>query len=102
VKGLYPKHLVFTISDRLLKKASYPALAVQIRLLYQRHYEKRTVQVTAPTPNFPYEQPFSFYTREADGTMLTDWATEFVRIGSRQSKFGWKDIVEDYVPVAVP
>ena len=60
------------------------------------------VQVTAPTPNFPYVQPFSFYTREANGTMLTDWATEFVRIGSRQSKFGWKDIVEDYVPVAIP
>ena len=60
------------------------------------------VQVTASTPNFPYQQPFSFYTREANGTMLTDWATEFVRIGSRQSKFGWKDIVEDYVPVAIP
>ena len=60
------------------------------------------VQVTAPTPNFPFPQPFSFYTREANGTMLTDWATEFVRIGSRQSRFGWKDIVEDYVPVAIP
>jgi len=60
------------------------------------------VQVTAPTLNFPFPQPFSFYTREANGTMLTDWATELIRIGGRQSKFGWKDIVEDYVPVAIP
>jgi hypothetical protein len=60
------------------------------------------VQVTAATPNFPYLQPFSFYTREANGTALTDWATELVRIGARQSRFGWKDIVEDYVPVAIP
>ena len=30
------------------------------------------------------------------------WASEFVRIGQRQSRFGWKDIVEDYVPVAIP
>jgi hypothetical protein len=60
------------------------------------------VQVTADTPNFPYPQPFSFYTREANGTALTDWATELVRIGARQSQFGWKDIVEDYVPVAIP
>ena len=60
------------------------------------------VQVTAPTPNFPFPQPFSFYTREANGTLLSEWATEFVRIGARQSQFGWKDIVEDYVPVAIP
>ena len=60
------------------------------------------VQVTAPTPNFPFPQPFSFYTQEANGTPLTYWATEFVRIGQRQSQFGWKDIVEDYVPVPVP
>ena len=60
------------------------------------------VQVTADTPNFPYPQPFSFYTREANGTHLTRWAAELVRIGQRQSKFGWKDIVEDYVPVAIP
>ena len=60
------------------------------------------VQVTAPTPNFPYPQPFSFYTQQANGTLLSYWATEFVRIGARQSQFGWKDIVEDYVPVAVP
>jgi hypothetical protein len=41
------------------------------------------VQVTAPTPNFPYPQPFSFYTREANGTFLTQWASEFVRVGQR-------------------
>ena len=60
------------------------------------------VQVTAPTLNFPFPQPFSFYTQSANGTPLTYWATEFVRIGQRQSKFGWKDIVEDYEPVAIP
>ncbi|MGB5719785.1 MAG: hypothetical protein WBM34_03760, partial [Woeseiaceae bacterium] len=60
------------------------------------------VQVTAATPNFPFPQPFSFYTQEVNGTFLTEWATEFVRIGARQSKFGWKDIVEDYVPVPIP
>jgi pimeloyl-ACP methyl ester carboxylesterase len=60
------------------------------------------VQVTAPTFNFPFPQPFSFYTQEANGTSLTKWASEFVRIGQRQSKFGWKDIVEDYVPVPIP
>ena len=60
------------------------------------------VQVTAPTPSFPFPQPMSFYTREANGTLLSYWATEFARIGARQSKFGWKDIVEDYVPVAIP
>jgi len=59
------------------------------------------VQVTAPTPNFPFPQPFSFYTREANGTLLSTWATELIRIGARQSKFGWKDIVEDYVPVPI-
>ena len=56
------------------------------------------VQVTADTPNFP-EQPYSFYTQEANGTPLTRWASELVRIGQRQSRFGWKDIVEEYVPV---
>ncbi len=60
------------------------------------------VQVTARTPNFPVPQPFSFYTQEANGTLLSYWATEFVRIGQRQSRFGWKDIVEDYVPVPIP
>ena len=60
------------------------------------------VQVTAPTPSFPFPQPFSFYTQEANGTRLTKWASELVRIGQRQSQFGWKDIVEDYVPVPIP
>jgi hypothetical protein len=60
------------------------------------------VQVTADTPNFPYDQPFLFYTQEANDKLLSEWATEFVRIGARQSKFGWKDIVEDYVPVPIP
>ena len=60
------------------------------------------IQVTAPTPNFPEPQPFSFYTQEANGTPLTKWASELVRIGQRQSRFGWKDIVEDYVPVPIP
>ena len=59
------------------------------------------VQVTAPTPNFPFAQPFSFYTQEANGTHLTRWAAEFVRIGQRQSRFGWKDIVEDYEAVPI-
>ncbi|MCO4810800.1 MAG: hypothetical protein KC572_04305 [Gammaproteobacteria bacterium] len=59
------------------------------------------VQLTAGTPNFPAD-PFSFYNREANGTPLTKWATEFVRIGQRQSQFGWKDLVEDYVPVDIP
>ena len=60
------------------------------------------VQQTAPTPNFPFPQPFLFYTQEANGTLLTEWAAELVRIGARQSRFGWKDIVEDYVPVPIP
>jgi hypothetical protein len=60
------------------------------------------VQVTARSPNFPVPQPFSFYTQEANGTPLSKWAAELVRIGQRQSQFGWKDIVEDYVPVPIP
>lgn len=60
------------------------------------------VQVTAASPSFPFPQPFAFYTREVNGTLLTEWATEFIRIGARQSQFGWKDIVEDYVPVSNP
>jgi hypothetical protein len=59
------------------------------------------VQVTADTPNFGVN-PLSFYTKQANGTALTTWAAEFVRIGQRQSQFGWKDIVEDYVPVSIP
>ena len=60
------------------------------------------IQGTAESPSFPYPQPFLFYTQEANGTLLSYWAAEFVRIGQRQSKFGWKDIVEDYEPVPNP
>ena len=60
------------------------------------------IQATAPSPSFPYPQPFLFYEQQANGTLLSYWAAEFVRIGQRQSKFGWKDIVEDYEPVPVP
>ena len=60
------------------------------------------IQATAPSPSFPYPQPFLFYEQEANGTLLSYWAAEFVRIGQRQSKFGWKDIVEDYEPVPNP
>jgi hypothetical protein len=61
------------------------------------------VQVTAPTPNFPFPQPFSFYTREANGVLLSDWATAFVHPGAGNSQGGiWNDIVEDYVPVPIP
>ena len=60
------------------------------------------IQGTAKSPSFPYPQPFLFYTQEANGTLLSYWAAEFVRIGQRQSKFGWKDIVEDYEPVPNP
>jgi hypothetical protein len=65
-------------------------------------YRALILAETAPTPNFPFPQEFSFYTQEANGTSLIYWATEFVRIGQRQSQFGWKDIVEDYVPVPIP
>ena len=56
------------------------------------------VQGTAASPCSPLLQPFLFYTQEANGELLTDWTAEFIRIGGRQSQFGWKDIVEDYVP----
>jgi len=59
------------------------------------------VQTTAATPNFPVAQPFLFYTQDGNGTLLSVWATELARIGQRQSRFGWKDIVEDYVPVPI-
>ena len=55
------------------------------------------VQGAASSPCAPDPQPFLFYTQDANGTLLSEWTTDFVRIGSRQSKFGWKDIVEDYV-----
>ena len=61
------------------------------------------VQVTAPTPNFPFPQPFSFYTREANGVLLSDWTAEFVWNGDGDSQGDiWNDIVEDYVPVPIP
>jgi hypothetical protein len=61
------------------------------------------VQVTAPTPNFPFPQPFSFYTREANGVLLSEWTAEFVWNGDGDSQGGvWNDIVEDYVPVPIP
>jgi hypothetical protein len=56
------------------------------------------VQGTADSPCSPLPQPFLFYTQEANGELLTDWTAEFIRIGDRQSQFGWKDVVEDYVP----
>jgi hypothetical protein len=59
------------------------------------------VQATRSTANYPADF-FSFYTKQANGTPLSVWATEFVRIGARQSRFGWKDIVEDYVPLPEP
>jgi hypothetical protein len=40
-----------------------------------------------------------FYTQDANGVLLNEWTAEFIRIGSRQSQFGWKDIVEDYTAV---
>ncbi|MBW2377769.1 MAG: hypothetical protein JRF55_17620 [Deltaproteobacteria bacterium] len=61
------------------------------------------VQVTAPTPNFPFPQPFSFYTREANGVLLSEWTAEFVLDGDGDSQGGiWNDIVEDYDPVLIP
>ena len=59
------------------------------------------VQRTAGTDNFAPDF-LSFYNKQANGTPLTKWASEFVRIGQRQSRFGWKDIVEDYAPVSTP
>mgnify|MGYP000093126619 FL=1 len=59
------------------------------------------VQATAGTFNFAPDF-FSFYNKQANGTDLTTWAAELVRIGQRQSKLGWKDIVEDYEPVPIP
>jgi hypothetical protein len=61
------------------------------------------VQVTAPTPNFPFPQPFSFYTQEANGVLLSEWTAEFVLDGDGDAQGGvWNDIVEDYVPVSIP
>jgi hypothetical protein len=52
------------------------------------------VQGAARSPCAPAPQPSLFYTQDANGTLLSKWTAEFVRIGNRQSKFGWKDIVE--------
>jgi len=60
------------------------------------------VQVTAPTPNFPEAQPFSFYTQEANGVLLSEWTTEFLIPGAGNSQGFWDDIVEDYEPVPIP
>ena len=57
------------------------------------------VQGTAPSPCFPYPQPFLFYSQDANGELLNEWMGEFIRIGNRQSQFGWKDIVEDRTAV---
>jgi hypothetical protein len=60
------------------------------------------VQVTAPTNNFPFPQPFKFYTQEANGTLLSDWTAEFIFGGDGDSQGSWDDIVEDYTPVLIP
>ena len=66
------------------------------------------VQVTADTDNeqtgeacFP-TQPFSFYTQEANGVLLSEWTAEFLSPGAGNSQGFWDDIVEDYVPVNCP
>jgi len=67
------------------------------------------VQVTADTTNeqtggtcFP-ENPFSFYTQEANGVLLSEWTREFVWNGDGDSQGDvWNDIVEEYVPVTCP
>jgi hypothetical protein len=58
------------------------------------------VQATATTPNSASAEElyFLFYTQQANGTPLKKWARKFVRSG----KAGWKDIVEDYVPIPPP
>ena len=55
------------------------------------------VQGAASSPCSPDPQPFLFYTQDANGTLLSRWTEEFIRIGNRQSKFGWQDVVEHYV-----
>ena len=66
------------------------------------------VQVTAGTDNeqtgqpcFP-ANPFSFYTQEANGVLLSEWTTEFLSPGAGNSQGFWDDIVEDYTPVNCP
>jgi len=60
------------------------------------------VQVTAPTPNFPFPQPFLFYTQEANGKLLSEWTADFLIPGAGNSQGFWDDIVEDYTPVPIP
>jgi hypothetical protein len=54
------------------------------------------VQGAAASPCFE-SQPDLFYKQEANGVLLSEWSSEFIRIGGRQSKFGWKNVVEDYL-----
>jgi hypothetical protein len=66
------------------------------------------VQVTAPTPNFPFEQPDKFYTQEAtteevSGLLLSEWTRSFILDGGDKFEPNlWEDTVEDYVPVPFP
>ncbi len=60
------------------------------------------VQVSAPTANFPFPQPFLFYTQEANGKLLSEWTAEMLIPGAGNSQGFWDDIVEDYVPVPFP
>jgi len=100
-----------TLMDPLAYRALILAEHGALNAAYPRRYKRfivsgddthGAVQTTAPTPNFLLPQPYLFYEQEANGTRLSKWATEMVRIGQRRSKFGWKDIVEDYVPVPIP
>ena len=60
------------------------------------------VQVTAASPSFPFQQPFKFYTQEANGVLLTDWVSEFLNPGAGNSQGFWEDVVEDYISVPNP
>ncbi len=53
-------------------------------------------------PNFPFPQPFLFYTQEANGKLLSEWTAEFLVPGAGDSQGFWDDIVEDFVPVNCP
>ena len=51
----------------------------------------------------PLFQPFAFYTREANGVLLSDWTADFLEPGVRDAQDDiWNDIVEDYIPVPIP
>jgi hypothetical protein len=60
------------------------------------------VQGTAGTSGCFPQRPFLFYEQEANGVLLNEWTREFILNGDGDSQFGWKDIVEDYVPVNCP